>query len=281
MPCIATPRGLTDVQYPWSDAIDNNPCAKKALQRLGLPDPLADSPRGYWSFDERQDTSIIDRSGNGNNGTWLGSGAKVYVPGDPFTKGYAAAFDGQSYISIPSNAALDLGDAWTVEARVNSANPYFGAAQQAAILCKQAGAYELRVDAVTGKLQLLVAGTGPIVTSSINMPLDGQWHHVVGGKSVGGGNGKLYIDGVDVTVVTNPYSAANNTNPLLIGMEGIGLRPWVGLIDEVRIYAGLLTPAQIQARALGKDVSADSLCQFHYQMKYGQNVMQQPILVEP
>jgi hypothetical protein len=35
VPCAATPRGFTDSKLPWSDVIQNNPCAIKSVTSVG------------------------------------------------------------------------------------------------------------------------------------------------------------------------------------------------------------------------------------------------------
>lgn len=282
MPCTATPRGLTDPLVSWSDLTDNNPCGNKALQRAGLPDPLVDSPRALWRFDEISGGLAYDAVG-GNNGV-LSGGITQGAAGVPLLGSSARGvlFDGTgpsgSGITVPQAAALDLADLFTLEAWVSSTGltAHSGTPQYSII--GKGTAYNLRATA-TGTLQLIVSGV-LVVSSSVSVPLDGSWHHVAVTKS--GATTKLYLDGVDVTVAGSNAIGTNNATALVIGNEGTAVaRQWQGGIDQVAIYNVALTQAQIQGHALGKDVSADSLCMFHYQMKYGQNVMQQPITVEP
>jgi len=280
MPCVAPPRGFTDTQYPWNDATDNNPCAKKALLRAGYVDPLIDSPRGLWRLDEHDGLIAYDAVG-GNNGA-LSGGIVQGAAGAPLLgpAGRSVLFDGTgpagSGITVPQAAALDLGDVFTLEAWVSTTGltAHSGAPQYN--IFGKGTAYSFRVTA-TGTLQMICSGV-TLATSSANLPLDGSWHHVAATKS--GATTKLYLDGVDVTVPVSTTLGVNNTTPLVIGNEGTPvLRQWQGGLDQAAIYNVALTQAQIQAHALGKDVSADSLCMFHYQMKYGS--VQQPIAVEP
>lgn len=41
MPCAATPRGLTDAKFPWTDSIQNNPCGAPTLAAVGGVDVSA------------------------------------------------------------------------------------------------------------------------------------------------------------------------------------------------------------------------------------------------
>jgi hypothetical protein len=43
MPCASTPRGFTDTLVTWADAIDNNPCGKKAVTSVGGVDVSAEA----------------------------------------------------------------------------------------------------------------------------------------------------------------------------------------------------------------------------------------------
>jgi hypothetical protein len=62
-----------------------------------------------------------------------------------------------------------------------------------------------------------------------------------------GGSVHLYVDGVDVTGPVTNRTMVDNTRSLVIG-ESSGGAFFNGRIDEVAVYAGVLTPAQIVDR---------------------------------
>jgi hypothetical protein len=98
------------------------------------------------------------------------------------------------------------------------------------------------------------------VTDSSAMPnvawADGEWHHIAASWDGFLNVGRVYVDGAQV----GPNTTGSN---LAVGMQqaawefpmAIGARDnggalegfWSGLVDDLRIYAGLLTTAQVQA----------------------------------
>jgi len=85
--------------------------------------------------------------------------------------------------------------------------------------------------------------------------LDGKWHHIV--FQVLDSDRKIYVDG-DVRdrefLDTENSSPAFSTftDPFILGntSEGVDGDPWGGCIDEVALYVGLLTDAQVKSHFL-------------------------------
>jgi hypothetical protein len=77
---------------------------------------LADAPVGYWKLAETSGTVANDSSGNAINGTYhgtftlLGANGPANLPGGVLLSGTA------SYVSIPANTLLNVGNNWSVEA---------------------------------------------------------------------------------------------------------------------------------------------------------------------
>jgi len=75
------------------------------------------------------------------------------------------------------------------------------------------------------------------------------WHHVVGVKdSTSDPFGKIYIDGVSVTVASGDISVIDNGYPgeIIIGSSDIGWS-WGGQINDVRFYNRALTVAEVKS----------------------------------
>jgi len=277
--CIAKPRGFTDTYQPWADAIDNNPCGKKmVLGTGGYRNPLTDSPKGLWHLDEPSGLAAADSSGNNNNGV-ISGGVTLNQPGAPVNPlGKAMTFDGTGIITVAHNAALNLGDVFTLEAWVATTS-----LTDQEIIYKS-GAYELELRVFTGTLRITLVKSGTqnvaVAGTPDPFPADGQLHHIAATKN--GAAMTLWQDGVDITpnaVLTNA-TCIDSANPLTIGARPGLTVPMIGRIDEPAAYGVALAPAQIQSHARGRDLSADTLCPFHSQMKYGQ-YLQQPITMEP
>src|SRR5689334_11920617 len=66
--------------------------------------PSTSTVAALWHMNEPKGaTTMIDSSGNGNNGTLL-SGVQAGVPG---FKGTAYSFSGQSYVDVPNSPTLN------------------------------------------------------------------------------------------------------------------------------------------------------------------------------
>ena len=94
-------------------------------------------------------------------------------------------------------------------------------------------------------LQLHTQGGNDTIVSPAPLAV-GRWIHIAGVYT--GDSSKLFIDGV------HSYSHASTGQPLKLTPLGeginIGTPPWVGRLDELRIYSGALTDAQILQRYL-------------------------------
>jgi hypothetical protein len=276
--CAAKPRGFTDTYDPWSDAIDNNPCGKKALLRQGPAiATTAEGCQGWWRLDESSGAVAYDALG-ANNANYVGSpilsppGAQSGAPNG------AVLLDGATQYIATAPTFPFCGDVFTlmVWARLSPSPP----ARQCALFSRN-GAYLVRMNPSTPNFSLTIFSLGTVVTAT-GIAADTLWHHYTVAKN-GATTTKLYVDGADVGGAVANQTCPNGSGSILIGAShngGTGMEPFPGQLDEPMIFNTYLAPARIQEFAQGRDVSADSLCSFHYQQKYGQP-LQQPIVVEP
>jgi hypothetical protein len=84
------------------------------------------------------------------------------------------------------------------------------------------------------------------VLSRESYPTNGvTWMHlaaVFDGRDI-----RIYLDGVLDTVVATPGLVIGaNAEPLSIGSQPDGLRPYTGSVDEVRVFRRALTPAEVR-----------------------------------
>ncbi len=90
-------RGMIDEVRIYNRAL--SPAETQELYNFA-PGPIA-----YYDFEEGQGTTLNDKSGNGLNGTWHGTGTRHYVPGK---YGKAANFNGSDdYVTVSANALLN------------------------------------------------------------------------------------------------------------------------------------------------------------------------------
>src|SRR6202012_4162451 len=85
---------------------------------------ISDSLIGYWNFDEASGTSSADSSGNGNDGTFVGTGVTHSTnlpPTSCFINTHSLSFNGTgAYVSIPDNATMDPPNAISISFWMNA-----------------------------------------------------------------------------------------------------------------------------------------------------------------
>ncbi len=207
---------------------------------------------GHWTFD---DGTATDISGNGNNGVVNGAilaAGKVGVG--------SLNFDGtDDYVDL---GTLDPGgSAVTLAAWVNSDDLANCGASDCRIVSKATGVQDQdhnimlsTIDSGGGvklRFRLKAGGVTSTLLSSVNLA-DGQWTHVAG--TYDGSNMRVYVNGAEVGSVAKTGAVDSNPAvPFWIGgnPDSPTSRPWNGKIDDVRIYDGALTLAEIRALAGG------------------------------
>jgi len=211
---------------------------------------------GIWNFDEGvmdtcpTDKDACDISGWNNHGTAYGNVA--YSVDTPSGQGYALSFDGDGdCIDCGNDSSLNLTDAITVEAWIKTADI------TQMIVMKHSGykeAFRLMIE-TDGRVAAIGSADGSNWEWMVYGPVvnDNIWHHTIltHDKNIGM---KLFIDGVlkgyDSTLGT--LKSAPSDNIRIANGAGYGTPPdtyyFNGLIDDVRIYATVLTTFQIQSR---------------------------------
>ncbi len=205
-----------------------------AVCLAGLPQMVMaqtnDGPSFWLKFDEAGGaTTFADAGGGNRNATCVGGACPT--AGVPGRLGQAAQFDGtDDRIGAAVNAPAG---AYTLAAWVNGADwndwrtifefgddaPWFGVATD-------------------GSLNLY-----PIISGGA-VPV-GQWAHVAYVWT--GTENRLYVNGA--AVATNQTAPPANGQGVVMGLETNGFSPWVGLLDEARVYERALTAGQIQELA--------------------------------
>ena len=85
--------------------------------------------------------------------------------------------------------------------------------------------------------------TGDTVSSTI---ADTNWHHVAVTFTDSTNTLRIYVDGALATTATKALEADGAGHVVTLGNQQ-GNNPFSGLLDDVRIYNRVLTPAEIQA----------------------------------
>jgi hypothetical protein len=214
---------------------------------------VSDGPRAYWRLGETSGTTAADALG-AVPGTYQGGvvlGVAGALAGDANT---ATRFDGGNdkvTMRDPASGSLDFGTGdFTVEAWVRATanderaivskrsytvgEPYW----QATVTDDGSQTGRVRVNTFDGVTSRQVYG--PAVRID-----DGAWHHVVLAFDRDAGVA-IYVDGTMATTSATLPGDVGNTGELLVG-KSPGYSYFKGDLDEVAVYASLLSTAQVQA----------------------------------
>jgi hypothetical protein len=220
----------------------------------------------YFSFDKQSGKTVVDESGNGNDGTLKGN---VKWEKNGQIRG-AVSFDRSpgTYIEVPDNKALDsLTESTTMEAWVKTnvnaggfgddqimgkyANPKPNETTIMFISCCDYGAGQggAKVNGFGFETSPTSGWDGSSwVVGSKTLPKAGQWYHVAGTLDHKTGIIKIYVNGkLDGERNIKAKEIGTNDQPFAIGGNPGNNNRWFdGMIDEVVIYNRPLTEAEIE-----------------------------------
>jgi hypothetical protein len=241
--------------------------------RLGALSPAIDAGEpagaamlaGYWRLDEGSGTMAFDNSGNGLDGTLIGPPAwsagitgsslefgpsldYVEVPHDPVLN-FSAGFSVSFWINAPATQPGSPGTAPTVTI-IDKSHSFPGATVSG-------WAVQAR-SAEPGQISFVVGTNTGFPEPRVPGVLDNSWHHVALTVSVDPSLTILgYVDGVLKTRFEDASTdLVNNTGSLLFGRfwDTIG-RQFEGRLDEIQVYAGVLSSGEVQVLAGANDLS--------------------------
>lgn len=232
---------ITDVDSDSiTDCFDNCPSTYNPDQEDTDFDGIGDScdpcpSSGYWSFD---DNTASDNSGNGYDGTINGDVFAVLGVGST-----AMYFDGSSdYIEVAGSSELEQTEALTVTAWVKKPD---NALQERFIISQHrsgdSSGYFL--EAWFNNFAFYIGDAGDPLRIISSNQFDTCWHFVAGVYD--SGDMKLYVDGLIEATGTVSVLSPSGEN-VQIGRGYPNIAPWVGTIDEPRIYHCALSVSEIQ-----------------------------------
>jgi serine/threonine protein kinase/Flp pilus assembly protein TadD len=197
----------------------------------------------WWKFDQVENRSVLDSSGNSLHGKLVGD---AHIVSDP-DRGSVLCLDGNGdYVDCGNNWIFDFTDKITVAAWIKF--KAFDKEWQA-IVTKGESAWRLSTVKSERKFHFAVTDWNVSenwVDGNISTPT-GEWHHVCG--TYDGANIRLYVDGVEDSNSPVPYSGIITTNSYNVNIgentQANG-RYWSGLIDDVRIYNYSLSEVEVK-----------------------------------
>ncbi len=212
----------------------------------------------YWDFEDGSGSTIVDRTGNGHDGTI--QGAVTFSTDTPSSlesfSNYSGDFgDVEGYVLVPDHSELDPTGDFTFMAWVKNreSSSYNGADM---ILGKhitgqnQDGSYLWGLDPVppaepdaASHYFIATPWSGEQVGTA-TLPLD-EWHHVAVTYEDAPNTLTFWINGVAEAPITIEVDIMDNLADLLIG-GAEGHADFAGLIDEVRMFSRALTGNDIK-----------------------------------
>jgi hypothetical protein len=207
---------------------------------------------GWWKLDETSGTTAADSSGNGNNGTL--NGAPVWQPTGGKLAG-ALNFNYGDYVNCGYAASLSTPSVTVA---------FWMKPSQMAIMCPvdklpmtTGAGYAVRLRD-TGAIWFRL-GAEPGVNYDVygdQLYTNGVWIHVAATFDSASGAARLYINGVMAAHhPTYALTLSAASTPLLFAKENkTGNEPYVGLLDDVRVYDHALTSTEIATVMAGGTV---------------------------
>jgi Concanavalin A-like lectin/glucanases superfamily len=208
---------------------------------------------GYWKLDEGTGTTAGDSSGNGNAGTISGSvtWTTVVPPTIAFPDPAALTFDGSTtYVvcgtnNMPAlNAPFSL-SCWVFISSVAVTGDFI-------LFANTGSGYGFQFRQSSADLQVAIYGGGTQVAAA-GVLSQNTWYHVA--YTYDGSTDLLYLNGVQVASGTTAHTALSTANVQLGSYFTAGAENFLGTLDDVRIYSGTLSAAQVAVLASGNNLA--------------------------
>jgi hypothetical protein len=222
-----------------------------SFKTLGLVPPVEDPNLVAWyTLDEGAGRTAIDWSGHNGHGTFTGD-----VPWAAGIVGGALSFNGISgnYVEAPDAPNVTGTHSRTVTAWIKTTT-YGEIASWGQNVAGQKWIFRVQeTDGTLGAIRVEVNGGYQVGSTDVR---DDNWHHVaavlVNDGTPDANEIALYVDGLlEVSSARLDEPINTPAGVVRIGQSPWGVRPFSGLIDDVRIYDKALT-----AEEIGKTFSA-------------------------
>lgn len=211
---------------------------------------LSDEPVAYWRLDESSGTTAADATGNGHDGTYIGThslGADGVMQ-----DGYDHAALELAAASSSGMQGSDWADLEFVGTASFSVECWFNAdslTSGSKILVQKASSgnasgWELIVNGTDDWVAFTRQATGGNVHSAAGSVTTGTDHHAV--ATYDGATLRLYLDGVLVDSVATTVAVSSSAVDLSIGYDSVDTTfGFDGRIDEAAVYDFALSAARI------------------------------------
>jgi len=199
----------------------------------------------YWDFEEGSGTSLSDKSGNSNNGTWSGTGT-YYTTGK--VGGFSGIFNSPNYVDIPDSPTLNSANALSLVAWVKLSN----SSLTGYVITKNTlDSTDLQYDILhygTGEydINMGINNSAARCGSSNNVMTDSnRWYHIA--TVFDGAKIYLYVDGQQVGLCNYSTPITQTTHTVNIGRRKPNDVFLQGNVDELMVLNRALTAKEVQA----------------------------------
>jgi YD repeat-containing protein len=204
---------------------------------------LADRPFAYYRLSESAGaTTTADASGNGYDGTYVGSPALAAagpLAGEPTD--HAVSLNGTTQqVTTPVQHTPP-----TVEAWIKLPAPNTGTLPVVSNREGQTARNMIFFGLNAGKVFVYVNSRSPVSLTGTTRIDDGAWHQIA--YTFDGSVGRLYVDGALQTAATQSEPTWAWKANVQIGYDVPNNSRFPGSIDEVALYSNALSAAQIKA----------------------------------
>lgn len=205
---------------------------------------------GYWPFDDGAGAQVADQSGNANHGGLTGAVRSTGKVG----QGVLCNSNASGCVTVPPSATLNaLPGGFTFSAWVHPSSATVG---YMTLFSKSPDPFNPDPLQVTHQLHLRLHDDGHLqcvmnnhvdyggfqgVTAAGVVPPE-AWSHVA--WTYDESMHRLYVNGIEVFAAPFNQAWAGSAEPLTLGH---GLEPFVGKLDEVRLYHAAQSAAQVLA----------------------------------
>ena len=248
--------------------VTNSSSGVLTVSSLPAPD-VTTGLAALWTLNETTGATASDSSGNGNAGTLNN------FPGDDsqwvtgIVSNALSFTGGAESVTVPDAPALNFDTIQTFSLSAWVKSGLNSQASGAAIIAKGSGGggeqYAFDVNAGVYRIYVRSANNGPATTVSSGVTcLSNVWEHVVAVVDLTNRLMNVYVNGQLAIAATPPSTLNANSHVVSIGnresssVSGYNL-PFVGIIDDVRMYSRPLNSADVRALYALGGVSAPTI----------------------
>jgi hypothetical protein len=196
----------------------------------------------HYTFDAGAGAAVADASGKGNSGTF-----EIVPQYDTGVSGSAASFNGTSnYVSAPASVWSSIDTQFTLSfwakgdpMVANNWTVFAGDAAGRIVSCHLPWGAQVIFDTTPGWVNERV------IVDAVTDELSGQWRHWTFVRNTDTGEKKIYMDGVLYGSTTPSADPITGIDRFFIGAGNAAASPYLGLIDDFKLYDKALSDEEI------------------------------------